>query len=98
MRRGEPSWKFVSEYAVRSYVCGLRAGDHVELKKPLVVRNQAGDPTGAVHPAGEVWTVLPGSTDDPGVVWFRQPDGDRCTWADDAAQIADWFQRSDRSP
>jgi hypothetical protein len=94
----EPSdrskWNLVTSYDIDSYRCGLRAGDHVELKKALVVRDHAGLPTGLVHPAGEVWDVLPGSNDDPGIVWLRQPDGNRHAWVDDPAEIDEWFRRS----
>jgi hypothetical protein len=86
-------WKLVTEYGVESYSCGLRAGDVVELTRPLAVRDHSDVPTGKVYPAGERWTVLSGSRYDPGVVWFLQANGDRCTWDDDAAQINEWFRR-----
>ena len=90
-RDGE--WIWVNEYGVESYKCGLRAGDRVRLRKPLAIMNHLGVPTGVVHPAGEVWTVLSGSRQDPGVVWFRQADGERHTWDDDADQSSEWFRR-----
>jgi hypothetical protein len=93
VRHRKPEWKLVTEYGVASYACGLRAGDRVALKKPLVMHNHEGKPTGKTYPAGEVWTVLTGSRQDPGVVWFRQADGERHTWDDDAAQIDEWFRR-----
>jgi hypothetical protein len=93
MQPRKPTWKLVTEYGVTSYACGLRAGDRVKLKKPLTICDHSGTPTGVVYPAGEVWTVLSGSKEDPGVVWFRQSDGERYTWDDDAAQIDEWFVR-----
>jgi hypothetical protein len=51
-----------------------------------------GIPTGTVHQAGEEWIVLTGITTDP-VLWFRQADGERCTWDDDAASVDEWFER-----
>ena len=72
------------------YQCGLIAGQKVALRKDLVVLDHAGSPTGEVHPAGEVWDVLAGVRSDP-VVWFRQPNGDRHTWDDDAESISEWF-------
>lgn len=93
MQRSKSKWKLVSEYAVGTYACGLRAGDVVELRKPLVILDHAGAPTGEVHPAGERWTVLPGAADSPGVVWFREPDGSRHTWDDDPSEIQAWFRR-----
>jgi hypothetical protein len=91
--RKPKKWKLATEYGVTLYACGLQAGERVELKKPLTILDHTGTPTGIVHPAGEVWTVLSGSKDDPGVVWFRQADGERHTWDDDAAQIDAWFKR-----
>ena len=93
MKPRKPQAKLVTAYGVESYACGLRAGDRVELNKPLVVCDHTGKPTDVVHPAGEVWTVLSGSKKDSGVVWFRQADGERHTWDDDAAEIDEWFTR-----
>ena len=73
------------------YKCGLIAGQRVALRKDLIVRNHKGEPTGMVNPAGEIWLVLPGLKSDP-VLWFRRPDGERHTWDDDAASVAEWFQ------
>jgi hypothetical protein len=93
MQPRERQFEIVTAYGVESYACGLRAGDRVELKKPLHVCDHTGKATGVAHAPGEVWTVLSGSEDDPGVVWFRQADGHRHTWDDDAAQIDEWFKR-----
>jgi len=62
------------------------------LKKDLVVKTLQGVPTGEIHPAGEEWVVLTGITTDP-VLWFRQTDGERHTWDDDAASVNEWFDR-----
>ena len=75
---------------ITKYKCGLVAGQRVRLRKELVV-TRAGVPTGKVHPCGEEWTVLPGIATDP-VLWFREPDGERCTWDDDAASVIEWFE------
>ena len=93
MKPQDLEYKLVMGYDVRSYACGLSAGDRVELRKAIVVLDHTGVPTGVVNPAGEIWTVLTGSESDPGVIWFRQPDGDRHTWDDDAAQIEACFKR-----
>ena len=69
---------------ITHYKCGLVAGQRVRLKKDIVVRTHDGAPSGTVHRGGEEWTVLTGITTDP-VLWFRQADGERCTWDDDAA-------------
>ena len=76
---------------ITRYKCGLVAGQHVRLKKELVVRDHQGVPTGDVHPIGEEWLVLVGITTDP-VLWFRQPDGERCTWDDEADSVEEWFE------
>lgn len=74
------------------YKCGLVAGQHVCLKKDLIITDVDGNPTGEVHPKNEVWTVLPGVTTDP-VLWFLPPDGERCTWDDDVDSVDEWFER-----
>jgi hypothetical protein len=73
------------------YKCGLSAGQHVRLKKELVITDHRGNPIGKVHPKGEQWVVLPGIITDP-VLWFREPDGSRSTWSDDADEVAEWFE------
>lgn len=73
------------------YKCGLIAGQSVALRKDLVIRDHRGSPTGEICPKGEVWQVLPGLHSDP-VLWFRQPNGKRCTWEDSAAELAEWFE------
>jgi hypothetical protein len=87
----DSDWKLVDTYTVSSYRCGLRAGDRVALRRDFVVRDHLGRPTGKVYPAGEVWSVLNGSEDDPGVIWFRQADGERHTW-DDGPEVFEWFE------
>ena len=77
---------------ITHYQCGLVAGERVRLKKDIVVETHDGIPTGTVHRAGEEWIVLTGITADP-VLWFRRPDGERCTWDDDATQVQEWFER-----
>ncbi len=91
-KKCRPEWKLITEYDVTSYKCGLVAGDRVRVRKDIVVRDWRGKPTGKVHRAGEVWIVLRGSSDDPGVVWLRQPDGRSHTW-DDKPEIWNWFER-----
>jgi hypothetical protein len=73
------------------YNCGLVAGQRVALRKELVIRYAgSGEPTGEVHPKGEVWEVLPGLRSDP-VLWFRTANGSRCTWDDSLAEVEEWF-------
>lgn len=80
------------ENRITHYKCGLVAGDKIKLKKDIVVSTQDGIPSGVIHRAGEEWVVLTGITSDP-VLWFRRPDGERCTWDDDAAEVEEWFER-----
>lgn len=76
---------------ITHYKCGLVAGQRVRLKKDIVVTCDD-VPTGTVHRAGEEWMVLTSITSDP-VLWFRRPDGERCTWDDDATEVEEWFER-----
>jgi hypothetical protein len=88
-------WKLhipTDDNRITHYKCGLVAGQRVRLKKDLVITTYDGVPTGTVQRAGEEWLVLTGITTDP-VLWFRQPDGERCTWDDDTASVDEWFER-----
>ncbi len=84
-RRGNKKerYEFVSAYPAKKYRCGLKAGDRLRIKKRIVIRDHTGKPTGKIHPAGEVWTVLPGARDNLTLVWIRQANGNRHTWDDD---------------
>lgn len=88
-------WKLhipTDDNRITHYRCGLVAGQRVRLKKDIAVVTYNGVPTGTYHRAGQEWIVLAGITTDP-VLWFRRPDGERCTWDDDAAEVAEWFER-----
>jgi hypothetical protein len=88
-------WKLhipAEDNQITQYKCGLVAGQRVRLKKDLVVTTHDGISTGTVHRAGEEGLVLPGIVTDP-VLWFRQPDGDRCTWDDNTASVDEWFEK-----
>ena len=78
------TFHLVTEYPVTDYQCGIRAGDRVRLRHNIVLREHDGTPTGIVHHAGEVWTVLRGSIEQPPTVWLHQPDGETHTWSDDS--------------
>lgn len=87
-------WKLhtpTKDNQITRYRCGLVAGQRVRLKKDIVQKTYEGVPTGVIYRAGEIWTVLTGVTSDP-VLWFRQPCGERCTWDDVAASVAEWFE------
>src|SRR5207247_4268147 len=74
-------WKFVSEFPVSEYRCGLRAGQRVRLKHDITVLDHKGQPTGKVHREGEIGSLLRGSKEPPVVVWLPQIDGAPHTWA-----------------
>lgn len=86
-------WKLITRYDVLEYQCGLKAGDYVRLRRDLVIRYHDGRPTGDVYRAGQIWKVLAGASEDPGVVFFLRPDGKMHTWDDDASSISEWFER-----
>ncbi len=77
------TYQLITEYPVTNYRCGARAGDRVRLRHDMVVRDHKDKPTGEVHRAGEMWTVLRGTAEEPPVIWLRQPDGDSHVWSDD---------------
>jgi hypothetical protein len=68
----EDTYHPVTRYPVTEYRCGARAGDRVRLRRKI-----------GGHPAGEIWSVLPGSAEEPVVVWLRQADNKTHTWSDD---------------
>jgi hypothetical protein len=88
----KPEWKLVTDFSVAEYRCGLRAGNHIRLKSDIVVKDVKRRATGAVHKAGEVWTVLSGAKDDPGVLRLQQADGKPHFWDDDMT-VFDKFDR-----
>lgn len=71
-----------TEFPVREYKCGLKAGDKVTLVRDLVITDDYGLPV-RVYPKDEIWTVEPGAKGDPVAVWFRRADGKLHTWDDD---------------
>ena|SRR5215216_8310 len=81
MAKSKSEWKLISDYPITKYQCGIRAGERVRLRQELVVRDDRGEPT-RVHRAGDIWTVLSGAAEQPGVIWLRQPNGERHTWDD----------------
>jgi len=91
----KPEWKLIDTFDVMEYRCGLRAGDYVRLRRDLAITDSTGKPTGVVYPAGQVWGVLRGASDDPGVVFLLQADCERCTW-DDNQSIYDMFELIER--
>lgn len=79
--------KFIKDYPVKIYKCGLKAGDSLRLKKILRVTGPGGSVT-EIHRAGEVWKVNLGT---PGIVWLRQANGETHTW-DDNSSIFEYFK------
>ena len=91
MKNSKPRWELVTDFSVAEYRCGLHAEDRVRLKRDIVVRDCDGKETGVVHKTGEIWTVLKGAKDDPGVLRRRQADGKTHFW-DDAATALGQFE------
>jgi len=71
-----------SEHTLETYPSGLRADSLVRLKSDLQILDHLGQPTGELHCAGKIWTVLPGLPHEPEVVWLREAGGDLHTWSD----------------
>jgi hypothetical protein len=88
----DDSYKWVTEYPIEVYKCGLRAGDRLRLKNDLPIVDHTGSPSGKVHKRGETWTVKPGAKEEVVVVWLSEPDGNLHTW-DDTSEIFEWFER-----
>lgn len=78
-----PAFRLVSNFGVKVYRCGVRAGSYLRLRHDIPIRDHIGASIGKVLHAGEVWKVLPGSKDDVGTVRLMQPDGKLHTWDDD---------------
>ncbi len=85
-------WKFVHDYPITEYKCGLKAGDKVMLIKDIIITDHKGKPTGEIFSKGEIWTILSGAKEEPVVVWLLQADGERHTWDDDES-IFDTFEK-----
>lgn len=76
-------WKFISEYPISEYRCGLKAGDRVCLIKDIIIKDFNENPTGNVYKKGEIWKVLSGAKEKDPVLWLLQENGERHTWDDD---------------
>jgi hypothetical protein len=83
-------WKLITDYPVTKYSCGLVVGQYLRLRKDLIVRDPEGKIVKTIK-AGEIWEVIPGSTEPPLDVWLRRPDGQRHTW-EDSESIFDTFE------
>ena len=96
MSKSKPKVQLVCDYSITDYKCGARSGDRVRLRRDLVVQDHGGRPTGEIHRAGEIWSVINGSAVPPLDLWLRQPDGERHTWSDDD-DFWTWFERVDET-
>lgn len=72
----------VDTFDLLQYECGLKAGDKLELKLPIPLENDRGKVVRTI-PQGSVWTVLSGSSQDPGCLWLEEPNGESHSWDDD---------------
>jgi 5-methylcytosine-specific restriction endonuclease McrA len=70
----------IDTFDVEKYRCGLRAADRLRLRRPLPRQDDAGT---TEQPGDMPWVVLAGSSQDPGTLWLRQPDGKLQSWPDD---------------
>jgi hypothetical protein len=93
-KKKAPQWKIVHKFDVFEYKCGLKIGDKLRLLNDIHIKRKDETPTGEIHLAGGIWEVLAGSSQDPGVVFLRQPDGWKHTWNDDPS-IFDFFEKID---
>lgn len=90
MTRGRDQWSLHKGGDLERYRIAIRPGDRVRLRRPLVICDHEGKPTGKVHPLGEVWSVLTGCANEPEVIWLREPNDDPHTWPDD--EFFEWFE------
>lgn len=72
----------VDTFDVLTYDCGLKAGDKLKLKMPIPLEDERGKVVRTI-PKDSVWTVLSGSSQDPGCLWLEEPGGDAHSWDDD---------------
>ena len=90
---GEDEYIPVNIFTINEYRCGLCAGDQLRLLRALPGNNDDGPPHDeAVRQIGGVWTVLPGSQQDPDALLLSQPDGKLHSWSDDES-IFDYFEK-----
>lgn len=76
-------WELVeaSKFKLFVYPCGVEAGVKLRLKDALVCRDPEGNETYRFD-ANSEWIVLRGNSNQPDVIWLRNPDGDTHTWDD----------------
>lgn len=84
-------WKLITPemMTLRSYPCGVNAGEVLSLREDLHYADNKGKPTGKLRTAGEEAMVLTGNPDEPDIVWIRWRDGERATWD---STILDFFE------
>ena len=89
-------WKLITPemMTLRDYPCGVSRGDILTLREELLYRDQQGNPTGEVRPAGEEAMVITGNPDEPTVVWIKWGDGETQTWDE---EILAAFERTGRA-
>ena len=78
-------WKLVlnDDYDMEEYPSGLRAGDRLRLREDLPIKTHDGSICGTVKRTDGTWTVLIGLSQDPNLLWLREPSGSVHTWEDD---------------
>lgn len=83
-------WKFIVRPVIEKYKCGLNAGDRLQLKVDLKVKDNKGRVV-CIERKGGIWSVIAGVTGGDRIIWLLQPDGAEHTWDDDDS-IFDTFQ------
>lgn len=69
-------------FDITEYRCGLKSGDMIRLKRDLPIFDE-NDMQTDCNKAGEIWSVIEGSSQDPTALWLRQANGELHAWDDD---------------
>jgi hypothetical protein len=87
----QSDWKLVSTYGGSVYLCGLMPGDLITLRRQLAITDSNGFHIGSIEP-GLPWVVLTSVENEKGILWLREPSGERHTW-DDNEEVFLTFER-----
>lgn len=79
------------EHDLMEYPCGLKADEKDRLIKEIIVQDHRGRPTGEVHKENEIWTIASGASNEPDIIWLKEPNGDDHTWDQDS--IFEYFEK-----
>ena len=83
-------WILSKRHTRRIYAVGLKPGDRVTpIRRLPRYRGRSTRPYAFYEP-GQVFEVLPGSSETPGVIWLLNPNQERCTWDDSELFFVDF--------